>query len=153
MLIINFLPVIAAPKASLSQPFLKMVYSTTAISITIIKGRKKAEGICWTVYTPIAEPITDRGNSFFTSWISILPDFTKVTKLAKAPITADILLVPSTCRGDMPVIISAGSEIMPPPPTAASTKDARKPAAHTNIYISMSKKPPHVISIHNYSII
>ncbi len=138
MLSISILPVNFCGLLSLSQSFFKMLYSTTAMSNTIISGRKNSEGICCTARTPKAEPSKDKGNSFFIKFVSILPDLTKVIKLVQAPITAAILLVPRACNGEIPVSISAGNEIIPPPPAAASTKDATKPAIPTKIYISKS---------------
>ena len=133
MLRASILPVSFLGSVSLSQSFFKRLYSTTATSSTTIKGRKNSEGTCCTASTPRAEPIRDKGNSFFISCTSILPERIKVMKLVHAPMTAAILLVPRACRGEIPVKSSAGKEIMPPPPAAASINEATKPATATNI--------------------
>ena len=120
--------------------------------MTTTKGRRISDGIMRTASTPIPEPISEIGNSRLISHISTLPDFTKVTKLVSAPITAAALFVPSTVTGGSPVHISAGIEISPPPPTTESINDAIKPKNTRNPSVCISKNSipaPQSVSIHS----
>ena len=76
------------------------------------------------------------GKSRRMSFISTLPLLMKEMKLVHAPMTAAALFVPSTSRSGSPVIISAGIEISPPPPTTASMNAEKKPMMQMKSSIS-----------------
>ena len=76
------------------------------------------------------------GKSRRMSFMSTLPLRMKEIKLVQAPMTAAALFVPSTWRSGSPVIINAGIEISPPPPTTASMNAEKKPMMQMKSSIS-----------------
>ena len=90
--------------------------------------------------TPMAEPMSESGNSRRISQPSILPERRNAAKLAVAPMTAAHLFVPKARTGEIPVAMRAGIEMRPPPPTIESIKEAMKPKKIRNANISGGRK-------------
>ena len=68
-----------------------------------------------------------------------------------APMTAAALFVPSTSRSGSPVIISAGIEISPPPPTTASMNAEKKPMMQMKSSISKPMIQASPLMLYLYS--